>query len=84
MNSKTVSGLLALGFIATACGATYSHEKSVDELVDSAGIDRATAECIVTGMEAEFSEEKLLSDDTPTPEDEAIVTSISSECILGN
>lgn len=72
--------LLALSL--TACGGGYDRQEAIDDLIDG-GLDEATAECVVDGMEEEFGEDKLGSNDDPTDEELAIIEDISLDCVFG-
>jgi hypothetical protein len=74
------AALLAL--LLGACGTTYDREQAIADF-EAEGIDRATAECIVDGIEENFSIERLESRGELTEEEEQTVTNIAAECILG-
>jgi len=71
-------GSLALVAGLAAC-TTFDREGSIQEFVDL-GLTEAQATCAVDGMVEEFGEDKLQSDDDPTPEDEAKILEIISNC----
>ena len=70
-------GSLALVAGLAAC-TTFDREGSIQEFVDL-GLTEAQATCAVDGMVEEFGEDKLQSDDDPTPEDEAKILEIISK-----
>lgn len=83
MRNLLVSGAAAaLALLLGACGTTYDREQAIADF-EAEGVDRATAECIVDGIEANFSIERLESRGDLTAEEEATLTDIAAECILG-
>jgi hypothetical protein len=73
---------VAIALVLGACGTTYDREQAIADF-EAEGIDRATAECIVDGIEENFSIERLESRGELTAEEEATVTTIATECLLG-
>lgn len=79
---KLVAMVAGAALVVTACGGGYDRQETIDELITEAGVDEATATCIVDGMEAEIGEDRLGERGDPTDEETAIITEITTDCIL--
>ena len=77
--AAALAGALMLG----ACGSSYNRDDAINDLVNDAGIERETAVCIVDGIEDNFSIDRLESTGDLTEDEEAILTEITTDCILG-
>ncbi len=74
--------VLAVLLGLSACSASYSREDTIQDLVDE-GLDEATATCVVDGMEEQIGEDRLSDRGDPTEEELAVITGITTECLLG-
>ncbi len=72
----------AVALLLGACGASYDREEAIADL-EEGGLDRATAECVIDGVEDSFGIDRLESTDDLTSEDEAILFEIMTECLVG-
>ena len=79
---RLLGGVCLVALLVAGCGTKLDREGSIEELMES-GLTRPQAECIIDSSVEEFGEEKVISDDDPTPEEEAILTEIAFECIGG-
>ncbi len=66
--------------LLASCGSSLDREGSIDELVES-GLSRPVAECVIDTSVDEFGEDRVISDDDPTPEEEARIGEILFECM---
>lgn len=84
--TRTVAPIFALGVALTACGGGYDRAEFVDELVTEGGgvIDETQANCIADGLEAQIGVDRLGDRGSLTAEEEGIVTSVTTDCILGS
>ena len=56
------------------------NEAVIDELVES-GLSRPVAECVIDTSVDEFGEDRVISDATPTAEEEARIGEILVDCM---
>lgn len=95
MTRRLLTGIVALGlaFGASACSGDKEIDKegSVEQLVDN-GMDQATAECIVDGIDREFGDDQdaldvILDDNADitdlTEEDQERFNQIATDCTGG-
>lgn len=78
----SIGAAVALTIGLAACGTSFDRDGAVEELMDG-GLTEEQANCAVDAMIEEFGEDKLASDDDPTPEEQAIAIDIVSGCVLG-
>ncbi len=71
-----------IAMLLGACGASFDRDEAIADL-EEGGLDRATAECVVDGVEDSFGIDRLESTDDLTSEDEAILFEIMTNCITG-
>lgn len=74
--------VLAVLLGLSACSASYSREDTIQDLVDE-GLDETTATCVVDGMEEQIGEDRLDDRGDPTEEEIAVITDITTDCLLG-
>ena len=86
MKNRTsiVALALAISGLAAACSSSYDRAELVDELMADTGITEEQANCIADGMESEIGEDRLNDRGNPTAEEEAIMTDIAIDCMLGS
>jgi len=95
MTKRLLTGVVAVGlaFGASACSGDKKIDKegSVEQLVES-GMDQATAECFVDGIDREFGDDQdaldVILDDSGdisdlSEEDQAKFEEITTACIAG-
>ncbi|MEL7158281.1 MAG: hypothetical protein AAFN30_17015 [Actinomycetota bacterium] len=82
--SKLVAATTGLALAVSACGGGYDRQETIDELVTESGVEESVAICIVDELEAQIGEERLGSRDDPTPEEEALIVDVSTECLLAS
>ena len=95
MTKRLVTGLVAIlvAFGASACSGDKKIDKegSVEQLVES-GLDQATAECLVDGIDREFGDDQDALDvildesgnlDDLSEEDRATFNEIAGTCAAG-
>jgi len=80
--NKAIAVVAGLAMLLAACGSSFSREDAIADLIEG-GLEQSVAECVVDGIEDEFSIEKLESTGDLSTEDEAILIEISTACILG-
>ncbi|MEM9132885.1 MAG: hypothetical protein AAF962_05995 [Actinomycetota bacterium] len=80
---KLMAMVAGAALVVSACSGGYDRQETIDDLVTDAGVDEATATCIVDGMEAQIGEDRLGERGDPTAEEEEIIVDITTECILG-
>ncbi|MCP3989813.1 MAG: hypothetical protein GY724_12110 [Actinomycetia bacterium] len=73
----------AIAMLLGACSSSYDREQAIEDIQETAGVDRAMAECIVDGVEENFSIDRLESSGDLTEEEEAVLVEITTECLLG-
>lgn len=77
---KLIACLLLVVIFAAGCSSGFDREGTIDDIV-SDGVPREQATCMVDAMVDEFSEEQLMSDDDPSPEDTEILFEIMTNCL---
>ena len=82
MKTTIKSGIAGLGLLATlaaGCGTTFDREGSIEEIMEG-GFSRSAAECIVDRTVEELGEDRVTSEDDPTPEEAQLFGEIALEC----
>ena len=85
MKTRLLPFVLAAGALLAACGDTYDRAEFIEEMTTGdAPITEAQANCIADGVEEEFGIDRLNDRGDLTSEEEAILTDLAFECVLGS
>lgn len=83
MTRKFFAAILAGALLLGACGGeSYNREDAINDLIEG-GLEEDVAVCVVDGIEANFSIERLESTGDLTQEEEDVLFEITTDCVLG-
>jgi hypothetical protein len=80
---RSAFAFAGLALAVGACSsASYDRDETIQELVDE-GLTEDIATCVVDGMEDQIGVDRLDDTGDPTDEEIAIITDITTDCMLG-
>lgn len=84
MKKRLLPFVLAAGALLAACGDSYDRAEFIEEMTTGeAAVTEDQANCIADGVEEAFGIDRLNDRGDLTAEEEAILTDLAFECVLG-
>ena len=84
MKKRLLPFVLAAGTLLAACGDSYDRAEFIEEMTTGeAAVTEDQANCIADGVEEAFGIDRLNDRGDLTAEEEAILTDLAFECVLG-